>query len=73
MSFAGIGFGDEDLFDFDGNGKLDTFETALMLDEQDREMEAMFGNHRSAGDDLDNDFDEDIDSDDDFDSDGLDF
>ena len=40
MSLGSIVFGDEDLFDFDGNGRLDTFETALMLDEQDRVWES---------------------------------
>lgn len=70
MSFRG--FGHEDLFDFNGDGKLDLFETALMMDEQDREMNEMFGHDRSSP--LDDDDDDDLDTDEDSDlDDELDF
>lgn len=63
MSFHG--FNDEALFDFNGDGKLDLFETALMMDEQEREMNEMFGHDRSST--LDDGDDDDLDMDDDSD------
>lgn len=64
MAWGSIGFGDEAFFDFDGNGKLDTFETALMLDEQDREIEEMFGHRCDSEDSFDDDLNDETDSDD---------
>jgi len=49
-------YGDEDLFDLNHDGAVDDIELSMMLDEQDRECERLFGNNghfESASDDLD--------------------
>lgn len=42
MSYNDYDTGDGELFDFDGDGDLDSFELVEMMNEQDREMKTMF-------------------------------
>lgn len=50
MDYNDFGTGEGEFFDFDNDGKLDIFEQALMLNEQDRECREMFHGDSSRGD-----------------------
>lgn len=50
MDYNDFGTGDGEFFDFDNDGKLDLFEQALMLSEQDRECREIFHGDSSGGD-----------------------
>lgn len=56
MSYDDFGTGDGEFFDFDGDGDLDSFEFTEMMNEQDRECEAIFHGESGIGSDDDADF-----------------
>ena len=49
MDYNDFGTGEGEFFDFDNDGKLDIFEQALMLSEQDRECREIFHGDASSG------------------------
>lgn len=49
MDYNDFGTGEGEFFDFDNDGKLDLFEQALMLSEQDRECNEIFHGDASSG------------------------
>ena len=54
MDYDDFGTGEGEFFDFDDDGKLDLFEQALMLSEQERECREIFHGDSCSGDDGEN-------------------